>query len=74
MTCVMLLCDMIVCMVYNARGMAWCVIAALAEPCVSLQDVHVDTLLPDVIHFPAGTDLHDHPLVQKSCLILQVLL
>ena len=53
---------------------AWHERAALAELCVSLQTVHVDTLLPDVIHFPANTDLHDHPLVQNSCLILQVLL
>ena len=34
--------------------------------------VTVDKLLPDVLHFPPATDLHDHPLVQSSCLILQV--
>ncbi len=32
----------------------------------------VDELLPDVLLFPAGTDLHDHPLVTNGSLILQV--
>jgi putative methyltransferase len=32
----------------------------------------VDELLPDLLVFPAGTDLHDHPLVQQGVLILQV--
>jgi len=31
----------------------------------------VDDLLPDVLQFPAGTDLHDHPLVADGRLILQ---
>lgn len=31
----------------------------------------VDELLPDVLLFPAGTDLHDHPLVTSGSLILQ---
>jgi len=35
-------------------------------------DVSVDDLLPDVLVFPAGTDLHDHPLVKSGMLILQV--
>ncbi|EIE18290.1 S-adenosyl-L-methionine-dependent methyltransferase [Coccomyxa subellipsoidea C-169] len=30
-----------------------------------------DELLPDVLLFPPATDLHDHPLVKNSCLILQ---
>ena len=34
----------------------------------------MDELLPDVLHFPAGTDLHDHPLVQSAQIILQVAL
>eukprot|EP00775_Hariotina_reticulata_P011098 gene11098-11252_t len=34
-------------------------------------DVSVDVLLPDVLVFPAGTDLHDHPLVRSGVLILQ---
>ena len=40
--------------------------------CVTLQEVSTDNLLSDVLHFPSGTDLHDHPLVQSACLILQV--
>jgi putative methyltransferase len=32
----------------------------------------VDDLLPNLLVFPAGTDLHDHPLVQQGVLILQV--
>ena len=34
--------------------------------------VHVDELLPDLLVFPPGTDLHDHPLVTEGVLILQV--
>lgn len=34
--------------------------------------VKIDQHLPDVLSFPSGTDLHDHPLVTSSCLILQV--
>lgn len=34
--------------------------------------VHVDELLPDLLVFPPGTDLHDHPLVTSGVLILQV--
>lgn len=36
------------------------------------QKVTVDELLPDVLFFPAGSDLHDHPLVTDGSLILQV--
>lgn len=32
----------------------------------------MDELLPDVLVFPAGTDLHDHHMVQAGVLILQV--
>lgn len=32
----------------------------------------VDELLPDVLLFPAGSDLHDHPLVINGSLVLQV--
>ncbi|BDA47879.1 probable 28S rRNA (cytosine-C(5))-methyltransferase [Coccomyxa sp. Obi] len=35
------------------------------------QQVTVDDLLPDVLLFPPASDLHDHPLVKSSCLILQ---
>lgn len=35
-------------------------------------DVHVDELLPDLLVFPPGTDLHDHPLVTEGVLMLQV--
>jgi hypothetical protein len=35
-------------------------------------DVHADELLPDLLVFPPGTDLHDHPLVTEGVLILQV--
>ena len=35
-------------------------------------EVEVDDLLPDVLAFPEGTDLHDHPLVKDGRLILQV--
>jgi putative methyltransferase len=35
-------------------------------------DVYVDGLLPDLLVFPPGTDLHDHPLVEQGELILQV--
>jgi putative methyltransferase len=35
-------------------------------------DVKVDDLLPDLLVFPAGTDLHDHALVTEGVLILQV--
>lgn len=47
---------------------------ALIETCHAMQgkQVSVDELLPDVLLFPAATDLHDHPLVTGSCLILQV--
>ncbi|GAB4818953.1 hypothetical protein N2152v2_005999 [Parachlorella kessleri] len=31
----------------------------------------VDDLLPDLLVFPPGTDLHDCPLVAQGCLILQ---
>ena len=34
--------------------------------------VELDPLLPDVLLFPAGADLHEHPLVASHCLILQV--
>lgn len=43
--------------------------AAVTEP--EQQLVHIDDLLPDVLVFPPGTDLHDHPLVQQGVLILQ---
>jgi putative methyltransferase len=32
----------------------------------------IDEMLPDLLVFPGGTDLHDHPLVQQGVLILQV--
>ena len=32
----------------------------------------LDTLLPDLLKLPPGTDLHDHPLVEEGVLILQV--
>lgn len=35
------------------------------------RDVVVDDLLPDVLLFPAGTDLHAHPLVTNGSLVLQ---
>lgn len=31
----------------------------------------VDALLPDVLVFPSGTDLHSHPLVASGSLVLQ---
>ena len=31
----------------------------------------LDPLLPELLVFPAGTDLHDHPLYQAGHLILQ---
>ena len=34
--------------------------------------MQVDRHLPDVLAFPQGTDLHDHPLVKDGRLILQV--
>ena len=37
------------------------------------RNAKVDPLLPDVLVFPPGTDLHDHPLVKEGRLILQVL-
>lgn len=40
--------------------------------CGLSQEGFIDDLLPDVLHFPSGTDLHDHPLVRSACLILQV--
>ncbi len=36
------------------------------------QKATVDELLPDVLLFPAGTDLHDHPLVVNGGIVLQV--
>ena len=36
------------------------------------QKVTVDELLPDVLLFPAGSDLHDHHLVTNGSLVLQV--
>ena len=32
----------------------------------------MDQLLPDVLLFPPDTDVHDHPLVKNSSLVLQV--
>jgi 25S rRNA (cytosine2278-C5)-methyltransferase len=34
--------------------------------------VRVDDLLPDLLLFPPGTDLHDHPMVADGRLVLQV--
>jgi putative methyltransferase len=34
--------------------------------------LQVDDLLPDLLVFPPGTDLHDHPMVAAGELILQV--
>jgi hypothetical protein len=36
------------------------------------REVQQDALLDDVLLFPPGTDLHEHPLVKDACLILQV--
>ena len=36
------------------------------------QEAQVDQMLPDVLLFPAGSDLHDHPLVTNGSLVLQV--
>lgn len=36
------------------------------------QQAEVDQMLPDVLLFPAGSDLHDHPLVTNGSLVLQV--
>lgn len=38
----------------------------------SSYSVEVDELLPDLLVFPPGTDLHDHPLVTEGVLVLQV--
>ncbi|KAI8812524.1 S-adenosyl-L-methionine-dependent methyltransferase [Cladochytrium replicatum] len=35
------------------------------------KSVMVDTHIPDVLVFPAATDLHDHPLVTTGSLVLQ---
>lgn len=35
------------------------------------QAVAVDDLLPDLLLFPPGTDLHSHPLVKQGVLVLQ---
>jgi putative methyltransferase len=35
------------------------------------QLAEVDGLLPDLLTFPPGTDLHDHPLVSSGALLLQ---
>lgn len=35
------------------------------------QQAQVDQMLPDVLLFPAGSDLHDHPLVTNGSLVLQ---
>ena len=44
----------------------------IADDSIGLQEVGVDAHLPDVLIFPAGTDLHDHPMVLAGQLILQV--
>ena len=46
---------------------------ALLPPLASLQGqlAAQDGLLPDLLVFPPGTDLHDHPLVEAGALILQ---
>lgn len=49
------------------------------SPCCSLEDLRtvqgkrflLDPLLPELLVFPAHTDLHDHPLYQAGHLILQ---
>lgn len=33
--------------------------------------IEVDSLLPDLLLLPPGTDMHDHPLVANGSLILQ---
>lgn len=35
------------------------------------QQAQVDQMLSDVLFFPAGSDLHDHPLVTNGSLVLQ---
>ncbi len=47
---------------------------SFASPAVFLQGqlAAVDPLLPDLLAFPPGTDLHDHPLVASGALVLQV--
>ena len=44
----------------------------IANDSIGFQDVQIDAHLPDVLKFPAGTDLHDHPMVLAGQLILQV--
>jgi putative methyltransferase len=39
--------------------------------CLQGQLAQVDDLLPDLLAFPPGTDLHDHPLVASGALVLQ---
>ena len=41
-------------------------------PCPQGHLATVDPLLPDLLAFPPGTDLHDHPLVASGALVLQV--
>ncbi|KAL4452334.1 hypothetical protein ABPG75_007996 [Micractinium tetrahymenae] len=45
-----------------AEHRKWAAVGALARR---------DDLLPDLLAFPPGTDLHDHPLVATGALILQ---
>ncbi|MEW5317568.1 MAG: hypothetical protein WDW38_008854 [Sanguina aurantia] len=53
--------------------------AAQAHPCVPgcggrrlcANSAEIDALLPDLLRFPTGTDIHDHPLVAEGVLVLQ---
>lgn len=46
--------------------------AGAGAAAAAVQQVAVDELLPDLLVFPPGTDLHDHPLVESGVLVLQV--
>lgn len=43
----------------------------LPRPVVQGKQAALDGLLPDLLAFPPGTDLHNHPLVDSGALILQ---
>eukprot|EP00873_Tetraselmis_striata_P029750 jgi/Tetstr1/450014/TSEL_037061.t1 len=54
-----------------AEAQAWLQSPPTEDPRHRFTGVAVHSLLPDVLMFPEGTDLHDHPLVADGALILQ---
>uniref|UniRef100_A0A7S1X3C8 SAM-dependent MTase RsmB/NOP-type domain-containing protein n=1 Tax=Tetraselmis chuii TaxID=63592 RepID=A0A7S1X3C8_9CHLO len=53
------------------EAQAWLREPPTRDPAHQFAEFSIHALLPDVLLFPEGTDLHDHPLVANGSLILQ---